>query len=562
MAGDAENESKGFSLFSALNGLFERARMSAERESQRLFSSPQPKPRKPQTFSSARARRTMAQSPTRHRQEDRGGAGSAGTSVPKYPPALARARTATPRGRRAPSPALFERPASVVSERTQLASTVNLMAIQEAASESNASADTEFEVGAPYMSDTTQLKRKLSRSSDEGMQTRQQSGNGTPKRPRSEAAHSPSMPPPRPRIHIQTEDELRAAMPPPSAPPPPPVQRIHLATHPGRALASPSIPASEMRTRAAGESSRMPSNPVTSDSSAVHPAWRAQMRSNSLSNNSSMPVPSSAFAALSAQQVHTDKAPSVVERTRLEKVERELHRLKKIIASLIPEELNDDDLRSVYGDLDQPRLTSEDVVARLMKTRLGPHINAYTGRALGIEMQNNMPLPLSPISTSPVQAGGAQRRMHVDGSAAAHPPPAPPPPPVSAPAPVAPPPPPLASSSSLNLPVSPHIPAEPTFSSYRRSKAGTIERPHSMAALHHRRGSDDSSSSVSAVERPRVLDSTVRRLREELRPVPAKPAQAPAPPPPPHKDPGVMSKLLAEMKHHKLRSVKKPKDMA
>ncbi|KAJ1856045.1 hypothetical protein LPJ73_002243 [Coemansia sp. RSA 2703] len=546
MAGDAENESKGFSLFSALNGLFERARMSAERESQRLFSSPQPRPRKPQTFSSARARRTTAQSPTRNERR-------AATMVPKYPAALARSRTATPRGRRAPSPALFERPASVVSERTQLASTVNLMAIQEAASESNASADTEFDVGAPYTSDPMQLKRKLSSSSDEeGSQTRRQSGSGTPKRPRSEAAHSPLMPPQRPRIHIQTEDELRAAMPPPP-------QRLHPATLPSRALASPSTPALGMRTRAAGEPARAPAHP-SSNSSAVHPAWRTQMRSNSVSNNSSMPVPSSAFAALSAQQMHADRAPPVVERARLEKVERELHRLKKIIASLLPEELNDDDLRSVYGDLEQPRLTSEDIVARLMKTRLGPHINAYTGRALGIEMQN-MPLPLSPISTSPAHPGSAHSRMHAHGSVTALPPVAPPPPPVSVPA-APPPPPPLASSSSLNLPVSPHIPAEPTFSSYRRSMASGTERPHSMAALHHRHGSDDSSSSVSVIERPRVLDSTVRRLREELRPVPTKPTQAPAPPPPPHKDPSVMSKLLAEMKNHKLRSVKKPKDMA
>ncbi|KAJ2178036.1 hypothetical protein GGH18_005934, partial [Coemansia sp. RSA 530] len=53
------------------------------------------------------------------------------------------------------------------------------------------------------------------------------------------------------------------------------------------------------------------------------------------------------------------------ERQRLEKVERELHRLKKIIASLLPDELNDDDLRSVYGDLDRPRLSTDDVIARM-----------------------------------------------------------------------------------------------------------------------------------------------------------------------------------------------------
>ncbi|KAJ2114135.1 hypothetical protein GGH17_006288, partial [Coemansia sp. RSA 788] len=55
------------------------------------------------------------------------------------------------------------------------------------------------------------------------------------------------------------------------------------------------------------------------------------------------------------------------ERQRLEKVERELHRLKKIIASLLPDELNDDDLRSVYGDLDRPRLSTDDVIARMLQ---------------------------------------------------------------------------------------------------------------------------------------------------------------------------------------------------
>ncbi|KAJ2338850.1 hypothetical protein GGH92_006976, partial [Coemansia sp. RSA 2673] len=39
---DGGSGGKGFSLFSAFNGLFERARSSAEKESQRLFTSPIP----------------------------------------------------------------------------------------------------------------------------------------------------------------------------------------------------------------------------------------------------------------------------------------------------------------------------------------------------------------------------------------------------------------------------------------------------------------------------------------------------------------------------------------
>ncbi|KAJ2847123.1 hypothetical protein J3B02_004245, partial [Coemansia erecta] len=285
---------------------------------------------------------------------------------------------------------------------------------------------------------------------------------------------------------------------------------------------------------------------------ASQQAWRAQMRSNSVSNSSLIPVPSSSIASMH----HNNEATSsVVERTRLEKVERELHRLKKIIASLIPEELNDDDLRSVYGDLEQPRINSEDIVARLMKTRLGPHISAYADRTSamggGFRILNSIGLPPSPISASPTQSGDHQQIKTLM---------APPPPPPKLP--------PLTQGqaaplnsvtlSSADLPVSPLLSAESAFASYakrglsgsRRLKAGIAERPQSIALLR-RKTIDDDSSSTASVDRGSAKRSRISPAKKHSQ----------QQPPPPHKDPGVMTKLLQEMKHHKLRSVKKPKDM-
>ncbi|KAJ2350752.1 hypothetical protein GGH92_002198, partial [Coemansia sp. RSA 2673] len=91
-------------------------------------------------------------------------------------------------------------------------------------------------------------------------------------------------------------------------------------------------------------------------------------------------------------------------------------------------------------------------------------------------------------------------------------------------------------------------------------------RPRSVASLLRRDSmTSDATSSMMGDYQPVHL-ATVRRLRADLRPLPPKSQitslQKKQTPPPPHKDPGVMTQLLEEMKHHKLRSVTKPKDMA
>ncbi|KAJ2481769.1 hypothetical protein IWW47_005864, partial [Coemansia sp. RSA 2052] len=234
----------------------------------------------------------------------------------------------------------------------------------------------------------------------------------------------------------------------------------------------------------------------------------------------------------------------VVERARLEKVERELHRLKKIIASLLPDELNDDDLRSVYGDMDQyqpRRMSSDDIIMQLMKTRLGAAAQ-FSARynAMPSAHESSLPnLPPSPTSNSPTNYGLSARSMP--------PPPAPPPPP------------------PLMHPVAAALLAG------RHTQYGDnpdTGRPRSVASLLRRDSVTSDTASSMLGEYPPVHSAIVRRLRADLRPVSANPLMTtlqrhpPPPPPPPHKDPGVMTQLLEEMKHHKLRSVRKPKDMA
>ncbi|KAJ1961872.1 hypothetical protein GGI12_002999 [Dipsacomyces acuminosporus] len=256
-------------------------------------------------------------------------------------------------------------------------------------------------------------------------------------------------------------------MPPPPAPPPPPPPTL--------SLYPPPLPSIQLK------------RPVTAQTSIsdkyslkTKDTKRESARRNSLGNRL-------AHGTITAPT--TPDSAALVEQARLEKVERELHRLKKIIASLLPNELNEDDLRSVYGDLEQPALASGDLIARLVKSRLGTQLsNGYSIQPQHPQA-NGQTYPPSPHSSSSIQA--------------------------------------------LNAPVLSANSAEARF------------------------------------ERPLVHSSTVRRLRAELRPVGhrSKPrtvapsVTAASQPPPPHKDPNVMAKLLEEMKHHKLRSVKKPKDM-
>ncbi|KAJ2723170.1 hypothetical protein GGI07_002805 [Coemansia sp. Benny D115] len=349
MAGSTNAESKGFSLFSAINGLFERARMSAEKETQRLFTSPQPPPRKEHKFSSARPRRTRKP-----------------LSRDRKPPVFDH------KGE------LFKRSSSVVSEGTQLASGVNLMAIQE---------DDALSVGTGVDAEPLDMRYGVLPGSP-AHSKRKWSGHGedtiehhedSPKRTRLDAANSLSEIPrhrqesPTPFNQIQQQQqqqpaETAASTEPlrrPEIMPPPPLapQTKTLSQMMPPPRAPPAHSAASMSSTQLRTDMRRPLPPVLGQ-----PMRRSQLRSNSVNYSSSIPQPPSTTVTASSiqnaqprREPATPTGPAVVERARLEKVERELHRLKKIIASLLPEELNDDDLRSVYGDLDQPRLSSEDI---------------------------------------------------------------------------------------------------------------------------------------------------------------------------------------------------------
>ncbi|KAJ2059974.1 hypothetical protein GGI17_004086 [Coemansia sp. S146] len=288
-------------------------------------------------------------------------------------------------------------------------------------------------------------------------------------------------------------------------------------------------------------------NMRSSEYGAARRAEAAPYRASAVPRLSNMPVEK---LELPTRQVPTIAEPSpVVERGRLEKVERELHRLKKIIASLLPDELNDDDLRSVYGDLDQHqprRLSSDDIIMQLMKTRLGAAAQFSSRYNSPQSMRDREallslpPLPPSPTSNSPTNYGL---------SAGSMPPPSAPPPPM------APPPPPMVSAAALMAGRS---------NLYHSQEASG--RPRSVASLLRRDSTASDTASSMMGDYPPVHSATVRRLRADLRPLPPKSQMASLQkkqtPPPPHKDPGVMTQLLEEMKHHKLRSVTKPKDMA
>ncbi|KAJ1896407.1 hypothetical protein LPJ66_004008 [Kickxella alabastrina] len=545
----ASSENKGFSLFSAINGLFERARSSAEKESQRLFTTPPPsKSRQEPQFNSERVRRTTHNSPSSLSRR------SVRTMPPLPLPSVStsasnsfsfshtlggRPRTATPRGRRAPSPALhhpllMERASSVVSEGTHLANNVNLMAIQEedfvqldGTDHFTGNADSGFGT-EPALS--IRSKRKWIEHEESSLE--QSLFDEATKKPRTGTEEIPDINPH--QYSSNTAAELRIVMPPPPAPPLP---------------AAAAAPLLQKTSTPVVQFSKIPPRPKHSNLSVgvAHSARRSQARSNSV-GHSSMPMP---VAAPTPMQPPSE-IPSFVERSRLEKVERELHRLKKIIASLIPEELDDDDLRSVYGDLEQPRFSPENIVAQLMKTRLGAHINAYAERSSVASQNAAMHLPPSPTSMSPVRGGDQNRNRNQQSRRAQGLPMAPP---------LSPPPP----QSPEYLPMSPLLTADSSFSLHNRREhsngqsRGDGERPHSRGSM--RRREPQESTVYIMAENPRMQASTVRRLRQELRPVSKRSIPPPQQQSLPHKDPGVMSKLLAEMKHHRLRPVKKPKDM-
>ncbi|KAJ1728616.1 hypothetical protein LPJ61_003941 [Coemansia biformis] len=495
-------EGRGFFLFGALNGLIERARSSAEKESQRLFTVPEAS--------------VPADAPTAQQS-----AGRKRKSAPLVPSlSKTRHRPRPPRKQESLGAALHERrlhgrvspppppprASSVISERTHLAATVGTLALEGGALDEPCTAPVQHQAGVrEWLSDHTMLSG--THAAGAGPFEGQLAGSElaveattpsttskrkwtvdrtpplTPTRQQSQQRTPPDASAKKTRVAVGRREQRESAGSPPNS-----------------SIDLPALP----RIHAASTRSSM-----TAVSAAVEMGISA-------STQTPPPPPDGRHGrgkrAMDSPEPLLAEPSSAVERARLEKVERELHRLKKIIASLLPEELNDDDLRSVYGDMDRPRHTSEDVITRLIKARFGTLMSP----------------PLPPATTCPPGSSAAEDPQ--GGSCGPR-----------AAIPVPPPLPPM-SSSLLN--------AVNSLAAARGARErGT--RPVRVGSV----------SSLLSSRHPGVSSSTVQRLRSELRPVPKPASSSKAAPPPPHKDPGVMTKLLEEMKHHKLRSVKKPEDM-
>ncbi|KAJ2869233.1 hypothetical protein GGH93_006220 [Coemansia aciculifera] len=569
--------SKGFSLFSAFNGLFERARSSAEKESQRLFTSPIPDSRlaKERRLDRSEAERA-AEGFSQEQYTTNGGSLRNTLAMAKRRPRPARtqgSRTGTP-SRKPPITNTRSSPvhASLIEETTvePLSPLLAAAIDDDAAAADNRHPHDAIDAATPTPSTMSKRKRSVRRSPSPVLEEYADS----PKRvcagdTDSYAFTSGAMVSTRnmPDISAQVTDVINPrTMPLPdydaygeqdygaerhsielgrdsaaqsqeedvSAFPVPPVALQRTST------VSTAVSDSTYRFR---NDASMP-NTRSSEYGAARRAEAAPYRPSAVPRLSNMPVEK---LELPPRQIPSTAEPSpVVERGRLEKVERELHRLKKIIASLLPDELNDDDLRSVYGDLDQHqprRLSSDDIIMQLMKTRLGAAAqfsSRYNSPQSMRDRESLLNLPPSPTSNSPTNYGL---------SAGSMPPPSAPPPPM------APPPPPMVSAAALMA-----------GRSNLYQSQGDNGRPRSVASLLRRDSTTSDTASSMMGDYPPVHSATVRRLRADLRPLPPKSQmgslQKKQTPPPPHKDPGVMTQLLEEMKHHKLRSVTKPKDMA
>ncbi|KAJ2077548.1 hypothetical protein H4R24_005067 [Coemansia sp. RSA 988] len=482
--GGESKESRGFFLFSAINGLIERARSSAEKESQRLFTAPLPvtsipaaKDSKQQGTLEQRKRKSapLAESLAKAKHRPR-----APRKLHDVPEPLLRKRRALSHSSSASLP---PRAGSVMSVRTRLATTVDMLALEDDAS-TGSNPESEKAIPTPGTASKRRRDEKATQSS-----------------PSPSAAQLP-------------QRRFRGSASPQTSP--------HLLPKKIRLSDVSALEKESAKTERTESPVLSRRSPILE--APIHAAsTRSSMTAVSATTPTSRPI------AVTFDEGQGASPSSVVERARLEKVERELHRLKKIIASLLPDELNDDDLRSVYGELDHPRVSSNDLISRLIRSRAGA------------VHRNILPeLPPSPTSNSPIRGPAQPPATEVYAPDSRIPPPPPLPPPL-----------PPINSSLLNSAFSQAV------SGVRERNSLTMQPPQfgAQLSLQRRRGSNDS---LPANGRPRVVSSTVRQLRAELRPVP-KPAEDP---PPPHKDPGVMVRLLEEMKHHKLRPVKKrPKDM-
>ncbi|KAJ2658838.1 hypothetical protein IWW48_003825 [Coemansia sp. RSA 1200] len=593
-----------FSLFSALNGLFERARSSAEKESQRLFTSPatpnrsrtgstQQGPvlgdpaygspyRRPKRIGSNGTRPLLADSLARTKARPRPArsATTASTTTPAATVADTVAAVAPAAGlqdedeanpvaakktalsRPSVTLSLPQRPGSVISERTKLATTVDLMSIVARSEHSVADDASEYgedadSIGAvleePSAMSTpgSHLKRK---HSVVAYQQPTEPSSPISVVPSTAATHSTSGErvihetrySKRPRSVESTNTAASSAMA---------LDAMVLHTS---ALASGSIQSTatihSMAPQRAEDVSREKQQKQHNQQQQVSETvqrWKSGSRKTVEFDDDAYENDDVVINSNNNKDEGDRPPTTVVERTRLEKVERELRQLKRIIASLVPGELNDDDLRSVYGELDGGRQSSEDVLSRLMRIRAGAAFPTTAASRRGdaadllgySSLVSSKPLPslsppdaLRPTNASSSSANAVSR--------SAVPPPPPLPPPVSLAA--------LAkdsrataSSAAAAARAQLSLPPAPSFagsSLRKRAPSGSPDVPHNATE-----------SMMS-----RLHESPVQRLRTDLlRPV----AAAKPNPPPPHKDPNVMSQMLQEMKTHKLRSVKKPKDM-
>ncbi|KAJ2228619.1 hypothetical protein EV180_001899 [Coemansia sp. RSA 518] len=412
-------EGRGFFLFSAINGLFERARSSAEKESQRLFTGDESTEKKSQPLVSNEApghsthgTNILAAADSRKRKS---APLAESLSRIRNRPKPPRVDSQAPR-KRTVSRSSPVRASSVMSVRTQLAATVDSLAIKDAALLES--------IGGPMPVPVVKRKRE-SRAS-----------HASPKKPRVSDVSS--------ALRVSSTQSSTTAV---------------------------SAPVADSTT-------------YTAESDHTDEFDRPE---TGITASTQTPVKDA-------------------ERQRLEKVERELHRLKKIIASLLPDELNDDDLRSVYGDLDRPRLSTDDVIARMVKARFATQLPTPTSGPSGDDLPViPLPPPLPPINQKTLSTAHASAVAAIRG---------------------------------------------------RPQAGGRVHRAGSTSDHLHRWSGDSKSLSQTDKKSPRLPVPSAAQLRHTvLRPVASKPDK------PPHKDPGVMSMLLEEMKHHKLRTVAKPKDM-
>ncbi|KAJ2693815.1 hypothetical protein GGH99_000967 [Coemansia sp. RSA 1285] len=610
-----------FSLFSALNGLFERARSSAEKESQRLFTSPAtpnrsrtgstqgPVPgdpaygspyKRPKRIGSNGTRPLLADSLARTKARPRPArsATTASTAPPAAPLAAAvvaadtaaapaalgmqdedgvksvAAKKTVVLSRPSVTLSLPQRPGSVISERTKLAATVDLMSIV-ARSEHSVADDDDDVAASEYGGDADSIAAVLeepSAMSTPGSHLKRKhsvAAHQQPADPSSPISAAPSTAATHSTRGERAVHETRFSKRPRS------VESTNTAASSAMALDAMVLHTSALASgstqstatahsmapqRAEDASGEKQNNEQQQKHvSETVQRWKSSSRKavgfdDDAYGNDDVVITSSSNNNRGNKDEGDRPPTTVVERTRLEKVERELRQLKRIIASLVPGELNDDDLRSVYGELDGGRQSSEDVLSRLMRIRAGAVFPATAasrrGDAADLLGYSSLMASKPPSSLSPPDA----LRPTIASSSAANavsrsavpppPPPLPPPVPLAALAKDSRAP---ASSAAAAARAQLSLPPAPSFggsSVRKRAPSGSPDMPHNAA---------ESTAS-------RQHESPAQRLRADLlRPVAAA---KPSNPPPPHKDPNVMSQMLQEMKTHKLRSVKKPKDMA